>query len=318
MVALLLAAAFSAAGDSVARIELHPLSSTTLTDEQFLTGIREGKPAQLSLELRLPPGTAKVPAVVLVHGSGGVGANVHLWAQELNAMGIAAAILDSFTGRGISNTLADQSQLGRVSMIADEYRALALVMKHPRIDAARVALMGFSRGGMAALYASLKRFQRLQAMPEPGFAAYVTLYANCGTRFLEDGDVADRPIRMFHGTADNYASIEPCRAYAARLRAAGKDVQLTEIAGAHHAYDVPLYKKPIVLAQAQTWNRCALVEEAPGRIVSTASNKPFTWSDPCVEHGPTIAYDENATARTLTEVKAFLSGTFKLQDTPRN
>lgn len=318
MLALLMAAAFSAPGDSVARIELHSLPSTTLTDEQFLTGVREGKPAPLSLELRLPPGTARVPAVVLVHGSGGAGANIHLWAQELNAMGIAAAILDSFTGRGIVNTLNDQSQLGRVSMIVDEYRALALLVKHPRIDPARVAVMGFSRGGMAALYASLKRFQRLQGMPEPGFAAYVSLYANCGTHFLEDGDVADRPIRMFHGTADNYVAIEPCRTYALRLRAAGKDVQLTEFTGAHHAYDVPLYRKPVVLAQAQTFRKCALEEETPGRIVSTTTKKPFTWSDPCVEHGPTIAYDENATAQTLTAVKLFLSSTFKLQETPRN
>ncbi len=302
---LALIAAFDA---QVGRVELHPLPTVTLTDAQFLTGARDGKPAQIAIELRLPPGTAKVPAVLLVHGSGGVTANVHLWAQELNAQGYAAAIIDSFSGRGIANTLSDQSQLGRLAMIADEYRALELLAKHPRIDPARIALMGFSRGGMAALYASVERFQKLQGMSAPGFAAYVALYPNCGTRFIDDTAVANRPIRLFHGTADNFVEIGPCRAYVERLRAAGKDVHLTEFAGAHHAYDNPLFKAPTVLAQAQRWNKCAVEEVEPGKIMS--AGKPFAWDNPCVERGPTVAYDEQATAQTVASVKEFLKAVF--------
>jgi hypothetical protein len=37
-----------------------------------------------------------------------------------------------------------------------------------------------------------------------------------------------RPTRIVHGTTDNLGAVASCRAYFERLRAVGKDVQLTE------------------------------------------------------------------------------------------
>jgi len=76
--------------------------------------------------------------------------------------------------------------------------------------------------------------------PEVAFAAYIPLYASCNPTLIGDTDVSGVPIRMFHGAADDYVPVAPCRAYVERLRAVGKDVQLTEFADAHHAYDNPL------------------------------------------------------------------------------
>ena len=213
----------------VARLEIHSFQSMTLTDQEFLTGRKEGKPITIAGELRLPRlGNDRLPAVVLLHGSGGVGGNVLDWEQYLNAMGVATFVLDSFTGRGIVNTLNDQSQLGRTPMIVDAYRALVVLARHPRIDPTRIALMGFSSGGQAALYASLKRFQRLHGPVGQEFAAYIVFYPVCNIAFRDDEDVADKPIRIFHGSADDFVPVAPCRAYVERLQAKGKDVQLTE------------------------------------------------------------------------------------------
>ena len=53
------------------------------------------------------------------------------------------------------------------------------------------------------------------------FAAYVPFYPDCATTFAGDTETADRPIRIFGGTADDYNPIALCKAYAERLTAAG-------------------------------------------------------------------------------------------------
>src|SRR5712692_8486938 len=137
------------------RTEIHPVRSVTLSEEEFLTGATGGQPAVLAGELRLPRTSGRLPVVVLVHGSGGVESNVIRWAEELNASGLGTFVLDHFSGRGIMQTATDQAQLPHVAMIADAYRALELLARHPRVDPTRIAVMGFSKGGFAALYASL-------------------------------------------------------------------------------------------------------------------------------------------------------------------
>lgn len=298
----------------VARIELHPIETLTLTDQQILTGAHDGKSVTIAGELRIPRlGTERLPAIVIVHGCGGIGANYDRWSEELNGLGIATFLIDGFTARGIASTCEDQEQLGRLTMIYDVYRALAALAAHPRIDPARIAILGGSRGGQIALYASLKRFQRAYGRPGVAYAAYLPLYAPCNSTYIDDTDVSEMPIRLFHGDADDYNPVAPCRAYVERLRAAGKDVQLTEYPDAHHVFDNPvLSTTPTFWLRAQTSRRCVLKEEPRGRIINAETGQPFTWADPCVERGVHIAYNPAAYAAALRAVKEFLRATFRL------
>src|SRR5262252_3369326 len=76
-----------AEAQSVARIELQPIQTVTLKTAQILTGDMKGAPATLAGELRIPkPGSDRLPAVVLIHGSGGVGGNIDAWAKEVNSL----------------------------------------------------------------------------------------------------------------------------------------------------------------------------------------------------------------------------------------
>ena len=54
--------------------------------------------------------------------------------------------------------------------------------------------------------------------------------------FISDTDIADRPIRIFGGSLDDYNPIPLCKAHAERLKAAGHNVQITEYATAPHAF----------------------------------------------------------------------------------
>jgi dienelactone hydrolase len=295
----------------IARVEVYPVHSVTMSDQDFLNGRKDGKPVLLAGALRIPrPGTDKLPAVVLLHGSGGVGTNVVDWENELNAMGLATFVLDAFTGRGIVQTSTDQASLGRLAMTYDAYRALEVLEKHSRIDPQRIAVMGFSRGGQAALYSSVKRFQKMHG-PASGrdFAAYIPFYASCGTTFVSDDEVSPNPIRMFHGAADNYVPVAPCRGFVERLKAKGANVTLTEYPGAHHVFDGRAFKTPVTAAKSQSTRGCELAEAKGGVVVNVKTRQPFSYADPCVQLGPTIAYDEKAHAESLKAVKEFVSAT---------
>jgi dienelactone hydrolase len=104
-------------------------------------------------------------------------------------------------------------------MILDLYRGLAILAANPAIDPNRIAVMGFSRGGQAALYATLKRFQKMWNPSGIDAAAYIALYPPCITTYIDDTQVSDHPIRIFHGISDDWVEIAPCRAYFERLRA---------------------------------------------------------------------------------------------------
>lgn len=317
-IAVLAMAALLAAQSAAAQEptwEYPKIPSLTLTDEQFLRGAKEaGVPVSLSAELTLPAGAAgPLPAVVLLHGSGGYGSgSVDTWIETFQALGIATLALDSFGGRGFTRTTEDQAQLGVLAMAYDAYRSVDLLAADPRIDPNRIAVMGFSRGGSAVLRASMRRFQRLYGPTTVQIAAYLPFYPQCKLSLVDELDVADAPIRMFHGTDDDWALAAPCHDYADRLRAADRDVVMTEYAGALHDFDViDLGSEPILIERGQNLAECERREE-DGRIINAETGTPFTWQDPCVKLGATIAYNEAAYKAAKADVTKFLADRFKL------
>ena len=313
VLALLIATLPCSAIAQSATMQLYPLQTVTVTSEQFLTGSKEGKPGVIAGELRIPGGAAdRVPAVVIVHGGVGVGDHEDNWAREFNKMGVAAFILDSFTGRSVSDTRANLTQLSSLATLGDSYRALELLSKHPRIDPSKIAIIGFSRGAFAALYASARRFQALSGPTGVEFAAYIAFYTPCGTTYIDDENVSDKPIRLFHGTSDDWVSVDACRQYVGRLRKAGKDVTLTEYADSYHRFDDLGLQTKIFLPQGQTFRNCVLTESPAGKLVNQKTGLPFTPSDPCLERGVTAALNASAQVESMRAVKAFLVQTFSL------
>ena len=299
-----------------AKIELRLLKSVTVTEEQFLRGAKDGQQVTLALELRLPTaGTTRLPAMILLHGSGGVQAGTGRWARELNDLGIATLIVDSFTERGIASTIDAQDQLSELAVVIDAYRALEMLAKHPRIDPTRIGLQGASRGAVSTLYASMKRFQRMYAPVDAQFAVYLSLYPPCYKAYIDETDVADRPIRLFNGTADEIAPIRQCLSYVKRLQDAGKDAQLTEYAGAFHGFDNPGNTLPtrVKLGDSDAPRRgCDLYEQPGGRIMNRETSLPFTRDDDCLKGVGTVLYDARAHAKLIEDVSGILQRVFKL------
>ena len=180
--------------------------------------------------------------------------------------------------------------------------------------AKRIVLMGFSRGGQATLYASENRFQKAWNHSGLEFAAYVPFYPDCHTVYQNDTDVANRPIRILHGTADDYNPAPPCKAFVTRLKTAGHDVELIDYPGAQHSFDSPLGSTtPTVSLNAQTVRNCRIREEPVGQLINAVSGAPFSYADPCVERNPHVGYDPDAAQAAHKYVGAFLATLFGLK-----
>jgi dienelactone hydrolase len=296
--------------------------TVTLSPAQFLEGVKEGPQSLIWGDLFLPPivtwGEFHVhneylerrPAVILVHGEDGVGTQESQWAAMLHDMGVPTFILDRFTGRGFRRSFDTANTLSQEAMIVDVYRALPLLSTHPRIDPRRIALMGFSRGGAVALYASLMHFRGLHGPADREFAAHLVLYPLCNTTYVDEERVSQRPIRIFHGSADNLAPPTSCHTYVERLRAVGIDVYLTEYLSVHHQFDVLDLPAAQEVPDFPNRSRCVYVERSPGQLVNGATEQPFNLIDSCVRRGGTIGYDASAHGRIVEDIKAFLTATF--------
>jgi hypothetical protein len=95
--------------DLAPRTEVHAIETLTLSDQQLLTGDKNGQRVTIAGELRFPRGTTgRLPAVILLHGSGGIGAREEFWSKYLSELGVASFLVDSFAGRGIVQTSTDQ------------------------------------------------------------------------------------------------------------------------------------------------------------------------------------------------------------------
>ena len=220
-------------------------SIPVVTLNQFLKGETKGDSVQISGKLKFPKKkwTGRRPAVVILHGGGGGGTNEEDWAKGLRKIGITTFVLDSNSARGCRKQekkviICKNGYLHQgLGHIPDAYRALDLLSTHPLIDPNRIALMGFSIGGKAALYASVKRFQKMWGTPGLEFAAYVPFYPGCKTAFENDEIISDRPIRIFFGDTDDFVSHVLCEEYVNRLRKTGADVTITVYPNATHAFD---------------------------------------------------------------------------------
>jgi uncharacterized protein len=113
------------------------------TEVTFPGAVAEGYPkiAEVAGYLVFPTGEAKgqVPAVVILHGSGGIDGRGEFHAKALNAAGIATLEVLMFTS-------GNRPRDGSRSNFTHMYGALNYLANRPDIDPQRIGVMGFSWG----------------------------------------------------------------------------------------------------------------------------------------------------------------------------
>ncbi len=274
----------------------------------FMPPPAESEPVMVSGRLLVPPTEERLPLVVLTHGCGGVSGAALGWSRELEAAGIASFVLDSFGGRGVSSVCSGAEGVNQASLLVDLYRAVDTLAAHPYVDDSKIAVMGFSMGGRAALWSGLDRFvERYGGRPLDGYLAFYPL--GCYIELEGETDVAGGPIRIFHGADDDWLPIAQCEEYVDRLEVGGVDIDLFAYEDAHHAFDDRGLTLSLYLAGALSPRNCHVVEE-DGVLTETTRGESATVSASCVERGGTIAYNPEARNKAVEDVLVFLSSVF--------
>lgn len=107
---------------------------------------------ELSGVLFLPEAKQPSPVVLLCHGAGEFKENYFDLAEQLAASGVASLAFD-FHGHGQSG--GDRFNVKMAEWVPDIQAAMDFLVKHPAIDANRIAAFGLSSGGTAILEAAV-------------------------------------------------------------------------------------------------------------------------------------------------------------------
>ncbi len=278
--------------------------------DPFMPSPASGVPVTIQGLLTIPATEVPVPAVIIAHGCGGVSGGELGWIPDLEAVGIATLVIDSFRARGIESICSGEQTINVASPIVDVYRAADLLAANPYIDDSKIAVMGLSFGGRAALWSALTRFQ--ETYHGRPFAAYVAFYpSTCYIRLRDEAVVTGGPIRIFHGTADDWTPIDQCREMIDRLKTSGVDAALYTYQGAPHAFD----NKSLAWAQIQldldfaSPRNCTFIEEK-GSIIDPQTSLIAGVDSPCVERGVHYGYDSAAREAAKEDLIALLGGVF--------
>jgi uncharacterized protein len=187
--------------------------------------------------------TAKVPAVLILHGSGGVDGRGAFHATALQEAGIATLEITMFP-------LGGRPRAGHGATLPHASAALAWLAARSDINAERLGVMGFSWGGVMTVLLSSELVQEQLGKDVPRPVAFAPFYPVCTNmaRFLRSSQhnfynahtrMSASPMLIHIGTHDHYEEGErPCDAFVAMWPAAARERTIVRnVEGATHGFD---------------------------------------------------------------------------------
>lgn len=192
------------------------------------------------------------PAVLHVHGNAGALPQHIDFCEFLADEGFAVMIFD-YRGYGRSDPAG--RGLRRGDLIADTHAALDALLARPDIDPERVALYGFSIGGVTALAVAAERDEPRAVVAGAPFSAWRAIAGDhiplLGPMLIRSGsDAADsaaqlgsRPLLLVHGDDDTVVGPAHTERIEATARDAGGRVERSVFADLDHN-DLMLMPEP--------------------------------------------------------------------------
>jgi dienelactone hydrolase len=208
--------------------------------------------------LSRPTGEGQHPAVIFLHGCGGLfmgsmigrllmGSKIEPgesdWTGELTRRGYAVLMVDSFAPRGRREMCSPStSDLGLYRNRArDAYGALLFLQAQPFVRSDRIGIMGWSQGGGALLFAiGTQSFSRPAQLPRGDFRAAVAFYpSSCDEQRQRPSWSTTIPLMVLIGSEDAAHPTVPCKALLDGAVTRGAKVEMQIYPGAYHHFDWP-------------------------------------------------------------------------------
>ena len=195
-----------------------------------------------------PEGEGPSPAVVLMHGCGGLQRDTPhrtVWralrghAFRLNANGYVALIVDSFGPRGLTD-VCQVPRKGHAPQYIDAHAAFDYLASLPDVDSRRIGFVGRSLGGDTAL--ELSQGTSVDSRVASGlgtYAAVVAFYPWCQDHYAYS---LRRPVLILTGAKDDWTPAARCRDLDRVTREWGRKhlLELVVYSDAHHSFDTPM------------------------------------------------------------------------------
>ena len=195
------------------------------------------------------------------------------------------------------------------AMVLDAYRALEALSKHPRIDANRIAITGWSLGGGVTLFSAWLPLKEA-INKELSFAAHLALYPPC---FVAPTNLSfsKAPIHILIGAADNWTPAAPCEELV-KLLESTNDIGVTVYENAHHGYDSKIPVQENENGYSFTDCRFELNDEGDvlmntlGIAMSNSFLQKLGFAF-CAKKGVSIGGNKEARAASMSFANAFMT-----------
>lgn len=268
-------------------------------------------------------GSAPRPAVVLLEGLAGLKDVREIgYAEHLARQGYVTLAVDTFGARNAgSNENWRALTVTESMMLADAYAALRFLKAHPAVDPERIAVMGFSYGGMITVLAAYEQIRRLFAHGGERFVGHVSYYG-CSVPRLVDRAATGAPVKILLGARDLNVSVTRTHQIADDLRKGGADVDVVVYEGVYHQWDSQDTTK-----RAVTFSLCdlrmiiepdgAMRDETTGIAVGNRLQRALSLVCGVSWSGYHMLADAAATEASNRELQTFLERVFHRSAAPR-
>ena len=197
--------------------------------------IAEQASVKIAGELYLPPGNGPFPAVVLMPPCSG---RLPLEVEQAdgaryNALGYALLAVDSFGPRGLEDGCSGVGS--SVDLVMDAYGALLWLAGQRFIDPGHIAIVGYSKGGDAAL--SAVDFDGVERLFDRQFRAAIAYYPFCQR---QEEIAVSVPTLILVGELDDWNFARDCRKLMTRRKEFGAPLRLVVLPEAHHSFNLKL------------------------------------------------------------------------------